>query len=285
MECNELTLPAPAKLNLFLHITGRRSDGYHELQSVFQFLDYSDELSFRARRDGQIRLHGMGAVPDQDNLIHRAARFLQIHTACPLGADIHIRKQLPMGGGLGGGSSDAATTLHGLNRLWETELDDETLARLGLPLGADIPVFVHGHCAWAEGVGEQLTPVTAPEDWFVVLTPDCHVSTAEVFAHQGLTRDTPKRRIRTAFEGNDRSFRNDCEPIVRDLYPDVAKAIDWLSQYGHAQMTGTGACVFGRFRTQSAALDVLAERPSGIEGFIAQGVNRSPLKTRLNELD
>jgi len=279
-----LTLPAPAKLNLFLHITGRRPDGYHELQTVFQFLDYSDYLSFTPRSDGAIQLHGMSGIAPEDNLIVRAARLLQPRDR-PSGVDIHIDKRLPMGGGLGGGSSNAATTLLALNHLWQTGHSPDALAEKGLSLGADVPVFVRGHSAWAEGVGEKLTPVSAPEDWFVVLIPPCEISTAEVFRHQGLTRDTPKRRIRTAFEGNADGFKNDCEPVVQALYPDVKKAIDWLKAFGNARLTGTGACVFASFGTQSAAQQVLASSPSGIEGFIAQGVNHSPLHKQLSELD
>lgn len=284
-----LTLPAPAKLNLFLHITGRRPDGYHELQTVFQFLNYSDQLTFGPRRDGTLTLSGMpstGAevVPEADNLIMRAARLLQPFAPAGAGADISLCKRLPMGGGLGGGSSNAATALLGLNHLWGCQLSPEQLATLGLTLGADVPVFVHGQAAWAEGIGEQLTPVSPPQDWFVVLVPGCHCNTAEVFRHQGLTRDTPKSRIRTAFEGNVNAFKNDCEPVVRAMYPPVAKALDWLNTQTTAQLTGTGSCVFARVSTQSAAQRVLIGKPPDIEGFIAQGMNRSPLLTRLCEL-
>ncbi|TVP54131.1 MAG: 4-(cytidine 5'-diphospho)-2-C-methyl-D-erythritol kinase [Halomonadaceae bacterium] len=288
-QAASLTLPAPAKLNLFLHITGRRPDGYHELQTLFQFLNYWDLLTFSPRQDGIISLSGMpgtgaATVADADNLITRAARLLQPFAPAGAGVDIVIQKQLPMGGGLGGGSSNAATTLLGLNHLWGCHLGPEALATMGLALGADVPVFIHGRAAWAEGVGERLTPVSPPEDWFVVLVPDCHCNTGEVFRHQGLTRDTPKSRIRTAFEGNLNAFKNDCEPVVRDMYPPVAQALDWLNKRTTAQLTGTGSCVFGRVSTQSAAQRVLTERPSGIEGFIAQGMNRSPLLTRLSEL-
>ncbi|MDX1588034.1 MAG: 4-(cytidine 5'-diphospho)-2-C-methyl-D-erythritol kinase [Oleiphilaceae bacterium] len=285
MKAQSLTLPAPAKLNLFLHINGRRPDGYHELQTLFQFLDYSDSLQFRPRQDGAIHLTGMDGIAPGDNLIVRAARLMQPHAPAGAGADIHIEKRLPMGGGLGGGSSNAATTLHGLNRLWDCRLSMDTLADMGLTLGADVPVFVRGQAAWGEGVGEQLTPVTLPEPWFVVLIPDCRIDTGEVFRHQGLTRDTPKRRIRTAFEGNLNSFRNDCEPVVRSMHPPVASALDWLGSRTKSQLTGTGSCVFGRASTQSAAQCVLSQRPEGIEGFTARGLNRSPLSTRLSELD
>lgn len=284
-QAETLTLPAPAKLNLFLHITGRRADGYHELQTVFQFLDYSDTLQFRPRHDGALTLNGMSGVAPDDNLILRAARLIQPHAPAGAGVDIHIDKRLPMGGGLGGGSSNAATTLLGLNHLWGCHLSKDTLAVMGLTLGADVPVFVRGHAAWGEGVGDQLTPVSPPEDWFVVLIPDCRINTGEVFRHQGLTRDTPKSRIRTAFEGNLNDFKNDCEPVVRTMHPPVASALDWLGSLTTARLTGTGSCVFGRVSTQSAAQRVLTQKPAGIEGFIAPGLNRSPLTTRLSELN
>lgn len=279
-----LDLPAPAKLNLFLHITGRRDDGYHELQTLFQFLDHSDRLRITPRRDGRIQVHGPAWLPPGDNLITRAAEHLRARTGTGLGADIELTKVLPAGGGLGGGSSDAATALVGLNHLWETGLSRPQLATLGLELGADVPVFIHGVAAWGEGVGEQLTPVLPPEHWYLVLVPEVEVSTARIFDHPDLTRDTPKRRIRTAFEGSD-GFRNDCEPIVRQLYPAVEQALEWLGQYGEARLTGTGGCVFCPFETQSAAIDAHAEKPSGINGFIAQSRNRSPLYTQLGELD
>ena len=280
-----LRLPAPAKLNLFLHITGQRADGYHELQTLFQFLDMADDLHFKPRTDGVIRVHGMTELPEGSNLIAHAARKLQKHAAEGAGVDITINKNLPMGGGLGGGSSDAATTLVALNRIWKLAMSRQQLADLGLTLGADVPVFVHGQAAWAEGVGEQLTPVEPVEPWYLVLIPDCMISTADVFRHPDLTRNTAKRRIRTAFEGNDNAFRNDCENVVRSLYPAVDKALEWLSQYGEARLTGTGSCVFCPFETQSAAHKAYANRPSGINGFIARGRNRSPLYRQLGELD
>lgn len=279
-----LDLPAPAKLNLFLHITGRREDNYHELQTLFQFLDQSDRLRLTSRRDGRILVRGPEWLTPENNLVTRAAHQLQSHTGTRLGADIELDKHLPAGGGLGGGSSDAATTLVGLNQLWETGLSPAQLARLGLALGADVPVFIHGEAAWGEGVGAQLTPALPPEYWYLVLAPDVEVSTGKIFGHPDLTRNTPKRRIRTAFEGSD-GFRNDCEPIVRRLYPAVDRALEWLGQYGKARMTGTGGCVFCPFETQSAAIDAHAEKPSGINGFIAQGRNRSPLYTQLGERD
>ncbi len=281
-----LTLPSPAKLNLFLHINGRRADGYHELQTLFQFLDYGDDLSFELRGDGQMVLSpSIPGVPDEDNLIIRAARLLAEHSAHPVpGVNITLNKRLPMGGGLGGGSSNAATVLLALNHLWRLNLDTDTLARLGLQLGADVPVFVRGTAAWAEGVGEVLTPAQPPEDWFVVLKPGCDINTGKIFSQEGLTRDTPRIKIAPAFEGDASRYRNDCEDVVCRLYPEVRKSLDWLSQFGPARLTGTGACIFGRFPTESAARIIWESKPSGIKGFVAKGVNLSPLHKKLAEL-
>jgi len=281
-----MTLPAPAKLNLFLHINGRREDGYHELQTLFQLLDFGDELTLTARRDGVIRcLPSLPGVADQDNLIVRAARLLREHAGHPaLGADLTLVKRLPMGGGVGGGSSDAATVLVGLNHAWNLRLTVDQLAALGLQLGADVPVFVRGRTAWGEGIGETLTPVETPEDWFVVLKPNCAIETAKVFADEGLTRDTPRKTIAPAFEGDAGSWRNDCEHVVRKRYPEVAEALDWLAQFGTARLTGTGACIFGRFPTESQAQEVWIRKPTGINGFVAKGVNVSPLHQKLTEL-
>lgn len=283
---NGLTLPAPAKINLFLHILGRRDDGYHELQTAFQFLDHSDHLSFRLRDDGEIKVSPeLPGVDPRHNLIWRAADRLRQHLGGDLpGVDIHCDKCIPLGGGLGGGSSDAATTLLGLNHLWRGGLDLAGLAALGLPLGADIPVFVHGRAAWAEGVGERLTFIEPEEAWYLVLKPACQVSTALIFSHQGLTRNSPRLKIAPAFEGDNGRFRNDCEAIVRQLYPEVGAALDWLRKFAPARLTGTGACIFGRFPTQSRALGVLSQKPSGIEGFVARSMNLSPLHAKLDEL-
>ncbi|OZB08457.1 MAG: 4-(cytidine 5'-diphospho)-2-C-methyl-D-erythritol kinase [Marinobacter sp. 34-60-7] len=282
-----LTLPSPAKLNLFLHITGRRPDGYHELQTLFQFLDYSDELSFRltADRPDVYLATSIPGVPDDDNLIIRAARALAEHAGGPLpGVEIRIRKRLPMGGGLGGGSSNAATTLLALNRLWQLGLSLDQLADIGLALGADVPVFVQGHAAFAEGIGEILTPAHPPENWFVVLKPDCDIATAKIFSEQGLTRNTPKIKIRPAFEGDASRYRNDCQDVVCQLYPEVNRSLEWLAQFGPARLTGTGACIFGRFPTESAARIIWESKPSGITGFVAKGLNVSPLHQKLTEL-
>ena len=274
--------PAPAKLNLFLHITGRRADGYHLLQTVFQFLDYSDEVHLTVRSDGAIRrLSDLPGVPQEQDLVVRAAQLLQRESGTPLGADIQVTKRLPMGGGLGGGSSDAATILLALNQLWKTGLTDEQLAALGLRLGADVPVFVHGLATWAEGVGEKFTPVVLPEPWFVVLIPAVSVSTAEIFGAPELTRNSPPITIRAFLAGEG---GNVCEPVVRSRYPAVAEALDWLGKYGAARMTGTGACVFAAFDTEAQARQVFATRPEGWNGFVARGCNRSPLLERLSEI-
>ena len=284
---NSLTLPSPAKLNLFLHILGKRDDGYHELQTLFQFLDYGDEIAVTPRTDGRIILaDSLPGVADEDNLIYRAACILADAAATRVpGATINIRKQLPMGGGLGGGSSNAATILLGLNHLWGLEMSLAQLAKLGLALGADVPVFVHGHAAWGEGVGEKLTSANPEEDWFVVLKPHCDISTREIFSEQRLTRNTPRITIAPAFEGDASRYRNDCEDVVRRLYPEVNQGLKWLAQFGPARLTGTGACIFGRFPTESKARKVWANKPSGINGFVAKGVNTSPLHQELTELD
>jgi 4-diphosphocytidyl-2-C-methyl-D-erythritol kinase len=282
-----ITLPSPAKLNLFLHIVGKRPDGYHELQTLFQFLDYGDELTFTLTPDSpDIRLEQpIPGVADEDNLIIRAARALAARADKPLpGVTISVDKRLPMGGGLGGGSSNAATTLVGLNWLWQLNLSEDELAEIGLGLGADVPVFVRGRAAFAEGVGEKLTPAEPPEDWFVVLKPDCDINTGKIFSQEGLTRDTPKITIRPAFEGDASRYRNDCEDVVQKLYPEVRQGLEWLSQFGPARLTGTGACIFGRFPTESAARIIWESKPSGITGFVAKGVNYSPLHQKLTEL-
>lgn len=276
----DLVLPAPAKLNLFLHITGRRADGYHDLQTLFQLLDYGDELSFRARDDANLVLSCTDdSLVTHDNLVLRAARLLR-HTLgrASAGADIHLLKRIPAGAGLGGGSSDAATTLVALNQLWRGGLDKTQLAQLGLQLGADVPVFVAGHSAWAEGVGEQLGPVELDEQYFVVLTPPCHVSTARIFSHQQLTRDSTAIKMCAFLAGQS---RNDCETLVRNLYPEVDAALNWLSRFAPARMTGTGSSVFAAFSDETQARAVLQQLPDGasgpLTGFVAKGINRSAL--------
>ena len=277
-----LTLPAPAKLNLMLHILGRRADGYHELQTLFQFLDYGDELSFSLRDDGQIRLLSeLPGVDHDSNLIVRAARLLQRESGCRLGADIRLDKRLPMGGGIGGGSSDAATTLLGLDHLWQLHLGEERLAELGLRLGADVPVFVRGRAAFAEGVGERLQAVELPEPWFLVIAPQVSVSTAEIFADPELTRNTPAITVRSLLAGGG---HNDCQPVVEKRYPEVRNALSLLNKFVSARMTGTGACVFGSFRNEGEADEVRRQLPDTLPSFVACGRNISMLQRRLEQL-
>ncbi|MFP5425883.1 MAG: 4-(cytidine 5'-diphospho)-2-C-methyl-D-erythritol kinase [Gammaproteobacteria bacterium] len=279
---DKLTLPAPAKLNLWLHIIGRRADGYHELETVFQFLDYADHLTFAVRDDGQVRLQtAINGVDHDSNLIVRAARQLQAQSGCTLGVDIWLDKILPMGGGIGGGSSDAATTLLGLNHLWQLGWDAERLAQLGLSLGADVPVFVHGHAAFAQGVGEQLTPVDPEQPWYVVLVPQVSVSTAEIFSHPQLTRDSLPLKMRPVPEGNS---RNDCQPVVEQSYPEVRNALNLLGKYTEARLTGTGSCVFGAFPSKAEADKVLALLSETQTGFVAKGSNISMLHQQLQSL-
>lgn len=271
--------PAPAKINLFLHITGRRADGYHFLQTAFQFLDIRDELDFELRTDGRVRRRtDLRGVPEDRDICVKAARLLKETTGATGGVDLHIRKRIPMGGGLGGGSSNAATTLWALNRLWSTGLNVDQLAALGLQLGADIPVFVRGRAAWAEGVGEILEPIELPEPWYLLIAPPVHVSTAAVFSAPDLTRNCPPIKIRDLLAG---TGENVCEPVVRALFPEVAQALDWLAQYTPPRMTGTGACIFGRFATRTAAETALKQfrddMPAPWQAFVTRGLNRSPL--------
>lgn len=276
--------PAPAKLNLFLHVIGRRPDGYHLLQTAIQFLDYCDELSFRVTHDGNItRTRPWAEVPVDADLTLRAARLLQHAIGGVQGAEITLHKRIPMGGGLGGGSSDAATTLLALNRLWQAGLSVDELAVLGLRLGADVPVFVRGHAALAEGVGEVLTPVEFVESWYLVLAPPVSVPTAEIYAayasDRGLTPYTPPRTIRDLREGDG---RNDLERVVRVRYPAVESAFGWLARFGQPRMTGSGGCVFLEVEDADQGNRLLAELPlaeslQGFTGFVARGLNRHPL--------
>jgi len=285
MALTSLVLPAPAKLNLFLHIIGRRTDGYHLLQTVFQFLDYSDEIRLELRPDQEIqRIEGGEDIPVETDLCMRAAQLLQHKTGTTLGVNISLKKKLPIGGGLGGGSSNAATVLLGLNQLWQCGLNRSELATLGLKLGADVPVFIHGQTAWAEGIGEKLTTLALPENWFLVIHPKISVSTAEIFADQGLTRDCDALKITrflkdTGFE----DLSNVFEPIVRNKYPDIANALDWLSNFSAARLTGTGSCLFASFNSEAEAKSVLQQLSVDTEwdGFVAKGVNVSPLMLSL----
>ena len=277
--------PSPAKLNLFLYITGRRADGYHTLQTLFQFLDYGDTLTIEPRDDGQLRLlTPVDGVPDEENLIIRAARLLMQAAAqagtlpAGSGADISINKVLPMGGGLGGGSSNAATVLVALNHLWQCGLSIDELAALGLTLGADVPVFVRGHAAFAEGVGEILTPVEPEEKWYLVAHPGVSIPTPVIFNDPDLPRNTPKRSIKTLLKCE---FGNDCEVIARKRFREVDAALSWLLEYAPSRLTGTGACVFAEFDTESRARQVLEQAPEWLKGFVAKGVNLSPLHRAL----
>ena len=271
--------PAPAKLNLFLHVTGRRADGYHELQTLFQLIDLCDTVAISVREDGQIeRPVGPPEVPCEADLTVRAARALQSATGTRLGASLKVRKRIPQGGGLGGGSSDAATTLLALNEMWNCGLSLSELASLSRPLGADVPVFVQGSSAWAEGVGERLTPVTLPGTWYVVIYPGVSMSTREVFQSPELTRNSPLITIRAFFESGG---RNDCEPVVRSRAPQVAEALEWLARFAPARLTGSGSCVFSACGSASDAERLAARVPDRWMSFVAQGLNTSPVHERL----
>lgn len=267
--------PAPGKLNLFLHVVGQRQDGYHLLQTAFRFIDYGDEVSFVVRADGAIhRTTPMEGVPAQQDLSVRAAQTLQRETGCREGADIGIVKRLPMGGGLGGGSSDAATTLIVLNRLWQTGLSRDRLQQLALQLGADVPAFVFGQNAFAEGVGERLQALRLPPAWYLILVPELAVSTVEIFAAAELTRNTNAITIAAFSVGQG---RNDLEPVVCRRYPQVARHLEWLHRYGDARMTGSGACIFCAFDSEERARRVLSDLPADMRGFVARGLDRHPL--------
>ncbi|MDR0807397.1 MAG: 4-(cytidine 5'-diphospho)-2-C-methyl-D-erythritol kinase [Enterobacteriaceae bacterium] len=272
--------PSPAKLNLFLYITGRRPDGYHDLQTLFQFLDYGDTLNFTVRQDGEIRLlTPIAGVPDEQNLIVRAAKRLQQFSGCHLGADISINKILPMGGGLGGGSSNAATVLVALNYLWQCHISVAQLCQLGRELGADVPVFIFGHAAFAEGVGDKLQAAEPEEKWYLVAHPNVHIPTPLIFSDPELVRNTPKRSLSTLLNT---PFSNDCELIARKRVPEVEQLISWLLEYAPSRLTGTGACVFAEFPSQASALNVLKQAPEWLHGFVARGVNTSPLQSVLS---
>ncbi|OTA16281.1 4-diphosphocytidyl-2-C-methyl-D-erythritol kinase [Xenorhabdus vietnamensis] len=298
-----LTWPSPAKLNLFLYITGQRPDGYHELQTLFQFLEYGDEITVSPRQDNVIRLlTPVAGVAHDDNLIVRAARLLQNHLLqksalqkstlqkqtpqnCNqnaqfgteyLGADIRIDKCLPMGGGLGGGSSNAATVLIALNYHWQANLSDDELAQLGVCLGADVPVFIKGHAAFAEGIGEKLQPASPEEKWFLVAHPGIEISTPTIFTDPELKRNSPIRALPALLQA---PFANDCEPIARKRFRKVEQLLLWLLEYAPSRLTGTGACVFGEFESEASARKVLNQAPEWMQGFVTRGVNISPLHT------
>lgn len=274
--------PSPAKLNLFLYVTGRRADGYHQLQTLFQFLDYGDSLWLTPRNDGRLHLiTPLAGVSNDTNLLLRASHLLQRYAAsqgqpaASYGADIAIEKRLPMGAGLGGGSSNAATVLVALNQLWQCGFSLPQLRQLGLQLGADVPVFIHGHAAFAEGVGERFSDATPPEKWYLVVNPAIQIATASIFNHPELPRNSPVRCMAELLHS---PFTNDCEQIVRKRFAVVDRAIRWLLEYAPARLTGTGCCVFAEFSSRSAACQVLEQAPKWLHGFVAQGMNISPLR-------
>ena len=271
--------PAPAKLNLFLHVTGRRPDGFHDLQTIFQLIDLCDTIGIAPREDGEIvRVDGPAEVAPDSDLTVRAAHALKAATGISLGADLRVNKKIPMGGGLGGGSSNAATVLLALNHLWKCRLSADELAAIGLALGSDVPVFIRGFSAWAEGRGERLTPVELPERWFVVIHPGVSVSTGPIFQSPELTRNSPLITIRAHFESGG---RNDCEPVVRSRFPEVANALDWLGQFAIARLTGTGSCIFAPCESAIEAERIAARVPDRWRTFVARGLNESPMREML----
>ena len=277
-----LTLPSPAKINLFLRITSQRPDGYHNLQTLFQLLDFGDTLSFTSNSLEEIAIDSeIDGIATKDNLIFRAALILQQHVGTKHGCTIALNKKLPMGAGLGGGSSNAATTLVGLNSLWQCGVPLIELAKLGRKLGADVPVFVQGNSAFAEGIGELLTPMTLPEQWYLVITPECQVATGEIFSNPQLTRNSSPIKIR-ALSGE--QYRNDCQKVVVSLYPAVEKALKWAENFAAPLMTGTGASVFCSFDNQAEADRALAELPEKWSAFVARGANRSSLHRQFGKL-
>lgn len=275
IDSNTLSLPAPAKLNLFLNVLDRREDGYHNLQTVFQFIDLSDQLEFSLKENESITLDTPGlTISQEDNLIYRAAKLLQKTTGSRLGAHIRLDKNLPIGGGVGGGSSNAATTLVGLNRLWQTGLSKQELMKLGSQLGADVPIFIHGEAAYATGTGDVLTNLELDEPWYVILIPPVSVPTAEIFSHPQLTRNNQPITI-SEFLSHGGS--NSMEGLVRSLYPDIDRALDWLNQFGFAKMSGSGSTVFLSFEEKNRAESVVSQIPAPFKGVVAKGCNKSLL--------
>lgn len=274
--------PAPAKLNLMLHVVGRRADGYHLLETVFRFIDFSDAIGLAVRTDGRMRrINDLPGVPESDDLSVRAALALQLSTGCTLGADIQVLKRIPQGGGLGGGSSDAATVLVALNELWQTRLSRDELQQVGLRLGADVPAFVFGETSFASGIGEELVAIDAETAWYLVLVPPVSVATRDVFQSPQLTRHSPAAKI-AGFPDPDFRFplapgRNDLEPVVVARFPEVGEHLSWLRQFAPSAMSGSGACVFGAFGSEQEARSVLARKPASMQGFVAAGLDRHPL--------
>ena len=282
IEGNVIRFPCPAKLNLFLYINARRDDGYHELQTLFQFLDYGDWLSVNVRTDGQINL--TPEIPNlktQDNLVYRAAKLLQQKSGTKLGAELHLEKVLAMGGGIGGGSSNAATALLALNYLWKTGYSITELAELGLSLGADVPIFIHGRASFAEGVGEKITYCSPKEKWYLLLKPDVHISTSKIFSSEDLPRNTPKKLLSQLLH---EQYSNDCEKVVINHYAEVEELLHWLLKYAPSRLTGTGAYVFAEFDDEKSAQAVFSIKPEKFTGFVAKGLNISPLHTMLENL-
>ncbi|MFT4863608.1 MAG: 4-diphosphocytidyl-2-C-methyl-D-erythritol kinase [Pseudohongiellaceae bacterium] len=275
MACTEIRLFSPAKLNLFLHVTGRRANGYHELQTLFRLIARSDVMQFAQQKSGVLSLHCAGprahGLPMDNNLVLQAARALRDFAGdLTLSAKINLHKILPQGAGLGGGSSNAATTLVALNELWQLNLGQQQLCEIGVSLGADVPVFVAGRTAWGEGIGEKLTPVKLPACWYLVVTPACEVATEAIFSHQQLTRNSPTIKMSDFLAGRS---RNDCEKVTKLLYPEVGKALDYLEKFAKPRMTGTGSSIFAEFQTEADALAVQAKLPKSLQSFVAQGVN------------
>ena len=270
-----IRVPSPAKLNLFLHITGRRDDGYHELQTIFQLIDLSDWLEFTQTDDLQISIDGLNSVDLEHNLIYKATQILKPYAQKITGLSIRVEKNIPMGAGLGGGSSDAATTLIVVNQLWQCGLSIEQLAKLGVKLGADVPIFVYGRNAWAEGIGEQLTFIDLEQKKYIVLKPDCFISTQLLFSQKTLTRNT-KTSTFCAYQLTPFNFGNNFEPLARSLYPEVNEAMQYLDQFGIAKLTGTGACVFTEVTSDMNIDDVLAHSPC--KAYLVNGLNESPLR-------
>ncbi len=277
-----ITLPSPAKLNLFLHILDRREDGYHNLQTLFQILDVGDQLSFSVNKQPEINIiSDIKNIKPQDNLVFKAAYALKQATDCQWGCDIQLDKKIPMGAGLGGGSSNAATALVGLNHLWQCNLSLDQLAKIGGKLGADIPVFIKGYTAFAEGIGDKLTPISLDEFYYLVVTPKINIPTEQIFCHSELTRNAPAIKIRALSE---ELYRNDCQSVVETLYPEVKQVSDWLKRYGNPLMTGTGASVYCRFDSQQEAKKAQQTVPNSWSSFVAKGINQSPLHKQLENL-
>lgn len=270
-----MILKSPAKLNLMLHITSQRDDGYHNLQTVFQFIDLQDEMTFTQTANGIRRISGNEQVAEQDDLVIKAAKLLQKKSSTHKGVDISISKNIPMGGGLGGGSSNAATTLMALNKIWNLHLGQKELQQIGVQLGADVPVFIFGQNAWAEGVGDELKSLNLPESWFLIIHPQVFVSTGQIFSSKHLTRDCHPITIRAFLEG---SGINVCQSVACELYPEIQKSLDWLNQFSPARMTGTGACIFAVFDSAEKANIVKSQIPEKWTGFVAKGLNSNPVK-------